>query len=73
MTFNPKKVIVIFGKNKIVDDVDAGIARIRNVVTSMRVHKGKANAPFTTIGSCKDFSSNDRGCSVIIIVGRSLK
>jgi hypothetical protein len=41
MIFNPKKVIVIAEKNKIVGDVDAGIVGIRNVTAPMSTHRGK--------------------------------
>jgi hypothetical protein len=73
MTFGPKKVIIIAGKNKIVDDVDAGIARIKNVAAPMSAHRGKANTPCATTGVCTDCSSTDRACSVITIVEKKPK
>jgi hypothetical protein len=40
MMFGPKKVIIVAGVNKIVDNVDAGINRIRSMAAPMSAKKG---------------------------------
>lgn len=42
ITYGPKKVIIIVGKNKIVSDVDAGLERIKKVAVPKNIEKLKS-------------------------------
>lgn len=63
MIFGPKKVILIVGVNKLVEDEAAAIRRIRTIaapMNSVRLHK---DTPCAHSGSCHDCHSADRICS----------
>jgi hypothetical protein len=54
MIYGPKKVIVIAGMNKVVPDLDAAIARVKNTAApanSLRVNK---ETPCSKTGFCQD-------------------
>lgn len=63
MIFGPKKVILVVGVNKLVEDEAAAIRRIHHVaapMNSVRLHK---DTPCAHVGSCQDCRSKDRICS----------
>ena len=63
MIFGPKKVILVVGVNKLVEDEAAAIRRIRTIAApanSVRLHK---ETPCAHIGACQDCHSADRICS----------
>ncbi len=73
MMFGPRKVIVAAGVNKIVENVNAGMSRIRNIAAPMSTHKGRASTPCGSTGICSDCNSPERGCSVITIIEKRPK
>ena len=63
MIFGPKKVILIVGVNKLVEDEAAAIRRIQTVAApanSVRLHK---ETPCVHVGLCQNCHSGDRICS----------
>jgi L-lactate utilization protein LutB len=76
MIFGPKKVIVVAGANKIVNDVEEALQRIKNVaapLTSIR-HALKHRDPELTElpcvknGKCTDCTHPLRGCRYTVII-----
>jgi len=67
MTFGPGKVIVVAGINKIVENVDAGLERIRNVAAPARAKELGVKTPCVEKGKCTDCNVPERICRVTII------
>ena len=81
IAFGPKKVIMIVGKNKIVDDLNAATVRIKTEAAPKNCVRLNKNTPCATLGKCvciKDnyipqiyegCSSPDRICRNVLISG----
>ncbi len=67
MVFGPKKVILVVGYNKIVEDVQEGIKRIKNVASPLNARRLNVDVPCAQIGRCVDCNSPHRICRVIVI------
>jgi hypothetical protein len=65
--FGPGKVIFVAGYNKIVDDVQEGIKRIKNVVAPLNARRLNVDVPCVKVGKCVDCNSPNRICRVIVI------
>lgn len=68
MMFGPKKVILVVGINKIVNDLDEGIRRARNVGAPMNARRRGDKTPCATTGVCTDCEASDRLCRVITVM-----
>lgn len=79
MIFGPKKVIIIVGKNKIVEDVDAAIKRNRNIAAPLNYirhnlkHHNRFDNPCLQLGYCTDCSSERRGCLNTVIIDGAME
>lgn len=72
ITFGPDKVIVVVGKNKVVDTVDEAIKRVKNVSCPLNAKRAGFNPPCVTLNKCVDCVSKERVCnSLSIIEGQS--
>lgn len=72
ITFGPDKVIIVVGKNKIVDTVDEAIRRVKNVACPLNAKRAGFNPPCVTLNKCVDCVSKERVCnSLSIIEGQS--
>ncbi|MBR2496013.1 MAG: lactate utilization protein [Clostridia bacterium] len=60
--FGPKKVIYVVGINKIVDTLQDGIKRVRNVAAPKNAQRLKMRTPCAVDGKCHDCNSPDRIC-----------
>ena len=63
ITFGPRKVVILAGRNKIVPDVTAAVRRIKDFaapVNAMRLHK---KTPCAKTGRCQDCDSPERICN----------
>ena len=81
IAFGPKKVIMIVGKNKIVDDLNAATVRIKTEATSRNCIRLNKKTPCATLGKCvcirdnyipqiyEGCSSPDRICRNVLISG----
>ena len=67
MTFGPKKVIIIVGKNKITSDLEAAIERIRKVACPMNVKRLKELAKSSPVASTIEISEEKIWGQVSII------
>lgn len=72
ITFGPDKVIIVVGKNKVVDTVDEAIRRVKNVACPLNAKRAGFNPPCVALNKCVDCVSKERVCnSLSIIEGQS--
>lgn len=72
INFGPDKVIIVVGKNKIVDTVDAAIKRVKNIACPLNAKRAGFNPPCVALNKCIDCLSSERVCnSLSIIEGQS--
>ncbi|UCH65441.1 MAG: lactate utilization protein [Ignavibacterium sp.] len=69
----PKQVLIVVGTNKIVNDVDEGIERIKEIAAPLNAKRLNKNTPCVESGICEDCDSPERICRVISIVTRPYK
>ncbi len=70
MIFGPKKVIIVAGVNKIVEDVDEAKKRVKNVATPMNAKRLGLKPPCTEKGKCLDCKSESRICNITSVIHR---
>lgn len=71
MSFGPKKVIVVAGRNKLVDgDVDAAIKRVKEWTSPPNARRLGFNTPCASTGFCSDCNSSGRICRITTIIER---
>jgi hypothetical protein len=68
ISFGPKKVLVVAGINKIVDDVGAGITRVREIAAPLNSKRLQLGNPCEVDGKCHDCAKPKRICRVWGIV-----
>ena len=70
MLFGPSKVIIIAGINKIVEDVEAGIRRIKTIVAPMNSIRLGRNTPCAQTGICDEYAClpPERICNKIAVI-----
>ncbi len=67
----PSHVIIAVGMNKIVTDVESGIARVRNMASPANAIRLNKKIPCAASGHCHDCLSPDCFCNQIVITRRS--
>lgn len=71
MFFGPRKVIVVAGRNKLVDGpVQDAVARVKNRATPPNARRLNFKTPCASTGFCSDCNSPDRLCRVTTIIDR---
>ena len=71
MFFGPCKVIVVAGRNKLVDgDVQAAIDRVKNWASPPNARRLNYNTPCAKTGFCSNCNSPDRICRVTTVIDR---
>ncbi len=71
MFFGPRKVIVVAGRNKLVDGtLQEAILRVKNWATPPNARRLKFNTPCATTGFCSNCNSPERLCRVTTILER---
>jgi hypothetical protein len=65
--FGPGKVILVAGYNKIVEDVQEAIKRIKNVAAPINAKRLNIDVPCAKVGKCVDCNSPNRICRVVVI------
>lgn len=71
MVFGPKKVIIVAGRNKIIDgDVNLAIKRIKEFASPPNAKRLSFKTPCAETGFCSDCNSPDRICRIITIIER---
>jgi hypothetical protein len=71
MLFGPKKVIVVAGRNKLVDgDIADAVRRIKSWASPPNARRLNFNTPCAKTGFCCDCNSPERICRVTTIIDR---
>jgi len=73
MIYGPDKVIVIVGKNKIVDDVEEAIRRTKAIASPANNKRLNLANPCVKSGFCSDCTSPTRICNNYILIKRQSK
>jgi len=73
MIYGPKKAIIVVGINKIVENLDKALERVRNVAAPLnakriREERGWELLPCVKIGKCVDCDAENRICNVTTII-----
>ena len=68
MTFGPDKVIIVVGKNKIVDSLDEAINRVKNVASPLNAKRAGYNPPCVELNRCVECVSKERVCNYLSII-----
>ncbi len=68
ITFGPDKVIIVVGKNKVVDTVDNAIKRVKNIACPLNAKRAGFNPPCVTLNRCVDCVSKERVCNTLSII-----
>lgn len=67
----PKHIIIVAGMNKVVSDVEAGYARVRDIATPANTKRLNKNTPCFHTGRCGDCLSPECICNQVLITRRS--
>lgn len=70
MLFGPPKVIVICGGNKLAEDYDKALERIKNIACPSNARRLKLETPCASSGKCSDCRSPQRMCSATVRLHR---
>jgi L-lactate utilization protein LutB len=70
MSFGPKKVIIVVGRNKIVEDTEAALKRIKEYAAPPNARRLNKKTPCAVTGFCSDCDSPDRICRITVILDR---
>lgn len=68
MIFGPRKIIIVAGINKIVENVERGIDRVRNLVAPTVYRRKKSPAPCATAGYCINCRPPVKQCRALVIL-----
>lgn len=71
LTFGPKSVIVLIGRNKIVSDLDDAMYRIKNYTAPTNVMRLDKKTPCSKTSYCEECKSPDRICNTWTITEKS--
>ncbi len=70
MAFGPGKVLVVAGANKLAEDVDDAIRRIKAWAAPPNAHRLSMKTPCATTGRCADCQSPARICRIVHVMER---
>lgn len=71
IVWGPRNVVLTIGTNKIVDGVDAAVARVREKAAPLNAARHGARTPCAKTGRCMDCDSPHRICNVWTITEKS--
>lgn len=71
ITFGPKHVVIMVGRNKIVPDLEAAMLRIKNYAAPANAIRHGKKTPCAKTSVCMDCSSPDRICNIWTIHEKS--
>lgn len=71
MIYGPKKVVVIIGINKIVEDHDAAVSRAEKIAAPANAIRLNKDTPCATIGECVNCQHQNRICNNYVTIRRS--
>ena len=67
----PEHVILIVGMNKVVTDVESGVARVRNIASPANAARLGTRTPCGAVGHCGNCNSPDCMCCQVVITRHS--
>ena len=71
LTFGPRRIIVVAGRNKLVDgDLQTAIHRVKNMAAPPNAKRLNCNTPCAKTGFCADCDSPERICRIIHVMER---
>ena len=71
LTFGPKNVLILTGRNKIVPDIESAMERIKNYVAPANVMRLDMRTPCIKTGECSECKSSARICNTWTITQKS--
>jgi hypothetical protein len=71
ITFGPKAVVILVGRNKIVPDLEDAMFRIKNLAAPANAIRLNKSTPCAKTSRCEDCNSPERICNVWTIVEKS--
>jgi len=72
MIFGPKRVIVVAGANKLVDDLDEAVKRLRRIAP-LNARRIKHHTPCVETGKCMDCQVQQRLCNYLTVINHGMK
>ena len=71
LTFGPKEVVVLVGRNKVVPDLESAMDRVKNYVAPVNAMRLDMKTPCAKTGTCHDCKSPARICNTWTITEKS--
>lgn len=71
ITFGPRNVVILVGRNKIVPDLDTALDRVKEYAAPVNAIRFGLNTPCAITSRCNDCSSKERICNYWTITERS--
>lgn len=72
ITFGPQNVVIFVGVNKIVESIDDGMKRVKDIAAPLNAKRhSEFKMPCQVTGECMDCNSPDRICNVWTITEKS--
>ncbi|CAG35353.1 lactate utilization protein [Desulfotalea psychrophila] len=71
LSFGPKYVVVVVGRNKIVEDLESAMERIKEYVAPINAMRLSMKTPCATTAECADCQSSQRICNTWAINEKS--
>lgn len=68
----PSNVIIVAGMNKVVPDVESGVARVRNTASPANAIRLERGLPCAATGVCHDCLSPECFCCQVVVTRRSM-
>ncbi len=71
ITFGPKNVVIVVGRNKIVSDMEEAMIRVKEFAAPVNAIRLKRKTPCTKTAECENCSSPERICNMWSIIEKS--
>ena len=71
IAYGPKSVVILAGRNKIVENLEAAVARIKRLAAPANAVRLDKNTPCARTSFCEECKSSDRICNVWTITEKS--
>lgn len=70
MLYGPRQVLVVIGTNKLVDDIEDGIDRTRQIAAPLDAKRLNKTTPCVKLGKCIDCKHEQRICNDFVLITR---
>ena len=71
LCYGPENVLLMVGMNKVVENIELGVERTKNVAAPLNAVRLQKKTPCGFIGKCEDCYSKDCMCGQLVITRRS--